>query len=106
MNMNLLIAALALVGLAGCASQAPAPAGMATGKFVQYACADGKTFSARAAEDGTTVRVRALHGSAELDRKAGGIYEGEGYTLVTQGADAVSLLHDGKAHGKQCKPAA
>lgn len=82
------------------------PAGMQSGKFVTFACEGGKTFSARAADDGSTVRVRAHHGSAELERKAGGVYEGEGYKLSTQEAGGISLMHDGKPQGKGCKAAA
>jgi hypothetical protein len=52
------------------------------------------------------VRMRAHQGSAELDRKADGVYEGDGYKLVTQGSDGVSLLHDGKTQGKNCKATA
>jgi hypothetical protein len=103
--MKLLLASLALAGLAGCAAQST-PAGMASGKFVSFACADGKTFSARAAERGASVRVRAHHGSAELDRKADGVYEGDGYKLVTQGPDGVTLMHQGKQQGRNCKAAA
>lgn len=103
--MKLVIASFALAVLAGCAT-ATAPAGMSAGKFVSFACAEGKTFSARAAEGGESVRVRSLHGSAELDRKGDGVYEGDGYKLVTQGADAITLLHEGKPQGKNCKAAA
>jgi len=105
MDMKLVLASLAVAVLAGCATQS-APAGMAPGKFVSFACADGKTFSARATQDGASVRVRAHHGSAELDRKGDGVYEGDGYKLVTQGSDGVSLVHDGKTQGKNCKAAA
>jgi hypothetical protein len=104
-DMKLVLASLAVAALAGCATQS-APDGMAPGKFVSFACADGKTFSARAAEGGASVRVRAHHGSAELDRKSDGVYEGDGYKLVTQGADGVTLMHDGKPQGKNCKAAA
>ncbi|NPC54436.1 hypothetical protein [Caenimonas soli] len=99
------LASLAVAALAGCATQS-APTGMAPGKFVSFACADGKTFSARAAEGGDSVRVRAHQGSAELDRKGDGVYEGDGYKLVTQGAEGVSLTHEGKPQGKNCKVAA
>lgn len=98
------LASSALV-LAGCAST-QVPAGMQPGKFVTFACADSKSFSVRAADGGDSVRVRAHHGSAELDRKADGVYEGDGYKLVTQGAEGVSLSHDGKSQGKSCKAAA
>lgn len=101
--MKLHFAYIALAGLAGCATPST-PVGMAAGKFVNFTCADGKTFSARAAEDGATVRVRAHHGSAELDRKADGIYEGDGYQLTATGPEAVSLIHAGQLQGKSCKP--
>lgn len=102
--MKLVLASLAVAALAGCATQST-PAGMAAGKFVSFACADGKSFSARAAEGGDSVRVRAHHGSAELDRKGDGVYEGDGYKLVTQGSEGVTLLHDGKPQGRNCKAA-
>jgi hypothetical protein len=91
--------------LAGCATT-QVPVGMQPGKFVSFACADGKSFSVRAADGGQSVRVRAHHGSAELDRKGDGVYEGDGYKLVTHGAEAVSLSHDGKSQGKACKATA
>ena len=103
--MKLVLATFVLAGLAGCATPT-APAGMPAGKFISFACADGKTFSARAAEDGASVRVRAHHGSAELDRKADGVFEGDGYKLVTEGAQGLSLTHDGKTQGTNCKAAA
>jgi hypothetical protein len=96
---------LALSLLAACASNPAVPQGMAPGKFVSFSCEGGKVFSARAAEDSKSVRVRGLHGSAELDMKSDGVYEGDGYTLMTQGADAVTLMHSGKTEGKGCKPA-
>lgn len=103
--MKAFVALSALALLAGCASTS-VPAGMQSGKFVTFACEGGKTFSARAADDGATVRVRAHHGSAELERKADGVYEGEGYKLSTQEPGGVSLMHDGKPQGKGCKAAA
>lgn len=102
--MKLQVAALSLGVLAGCAATSPAPAGLPAGKFVTFACEGGKTFALRAAEGGETVRVRAHHGSAELDRKADGVYEGDGYRLETSGG--VSLLHGGKPQGQGCKPQA
>ena len=91
--------------LGGCASTPAMPQGMKTGKFVSFACEGGKTFSARAAEDGKSVRVRSLHGSAELDMKSDGVYEGDGYTLVTKGTGGASLMHAGQSQGDRCKPA-
>jgi hypothetical protein len=104
-EMKLLLASVAVAALAGCATQSM-PAGMPAGKFVSFNCADGKTFSARAAEGGASVRVRAHQGSAELDRKAGGVYEGDGYKLVTQESNGVTLTHMGKLQGTRCKAAA
>jgi hypothetical protein len=105
-TMKKIVPAFALALLAGCATTASVPAGMQPGKFVQFSCAGGKMFSARAAEGGATVRVRAHHGAAELDRKGDGVYEGEGYRLVvTAGSGAVSLMHGGKPEASQCKAA-
>lgn len=96
---------IAVTLLAGCASNPAVPAGMTAGKFVSFSCEGGKTFSARAAQDSKTVRVRGHHGSSELDMKSDGVYEGDGYTLMTKGAGAVSLMHSGKTEGRNCKPA-
>lgn len=104
--MKHLLAIPAGLLLAACASTAHVPAGLAEGRFVSMTCADGKTFSVRAAEGAASVRVRAMHGSAELDRKGDGLYEGDGYRLTFQGPDAVSLSHDGKVQGRACKVAA
>ena len=87
-----------------CASSPKPPEGMKVGQFVRFSC-EGSGFQARVAEDGKSVRVRALHGSAELDMKSEGIYEGEGYRLATAGSDAVSLMHNGRLQGKNCKAA-
>ncbi len=97
------VAALALLA-AGCASVPAPPDGMKAGQFVRFAC-DGAGFQARASEDGRTVRVRTLHGSAELDKKQDGVFEGEGFQLATSGPERISLTHHGKAQGKNCKPA-
>lgn len=104
--MKTIASALTLALLAGCATTGGVPAGMQAGKFVQYSCEGGKSFSARAAEGGSTVRVRGHHGAAELDRKADGVYEGDGYRLTTSGPEAVSLMHGGKAQAVRCKVAA
>ncbi len=97
------LAALACAAvLAACASTpVPAP-GMVAGKFVNFECQGGR-FSARAAEDGKTVRVRGLHGAAELEMNGEGVYEGDGYRLETKGPNGISLMHGGKPNGIQCK---
>ncbi len=99
----LVFAAFALVA-AGCASVAAPPEGMKAGQFVRLAC-DGTNFQARASEDGRSVRVRTLHGSAELDMKQEGVFAGEGFQLSTRGPERISLTHNGKVHGKNCRPA-
>lgn len=104
--MKMIVSAFALALLAGCATTSGVPAGMQPGKFVQFSCAGGKMFSARAAEGGASVRVRAHHGAAELDRKGDGVYEGEGYRLVVSPAEGASLMHGGKPEASQCKAAA
>ena len=92
---------LASALLGACATTTvPAP-GMVVGKFVNFECQGGR-FSARAAEDGKSVRVRGLHGAAELELKGNGVYEGDGYKLVTQSPTGVSLMHDGKPNGTKC----
>jgi hypothetical protein len=90
----------------GCASvDAPLPAGISAGRFVTMSCAENKQFQVRLSESGKTVRVRGHHGSAELDARSDGVFEGEGYRLRTRGEGAVSLEHDGKSQGKACKAA-
>ncbi len=96
-------ASVLVVALLGaCASSPTVPRGMVAGKFVDFQCEGGR-FSARAAEDGKTIRVRGLHGAAELDMKGDGVYEGDGYRLVTKDPNGVSLMHGGKANGTHCK---
>jgi len=100
-----LFSALGLAVLAGCASSPVVPTGMKAGEFVTFNCEGGKRFQARATAEGDTVRVR-YEGGYELDRKGDGVYEGDGWKLVTQGAGAPELLHNGKAVAKNCKAAA
>lgn len=88
--------------LAGCATGSKLPMGMKTGEFVTFTCEAGKTFQARAAADGSTVRVR-YEGGYELDNKGAGVYEAEGWKLVTQGPGAAELMHNGKSVQKNCK---
>ena len=90
--------------LAACATSSPLPIGMKAGQFVTFSCEGGKSFQARAAEDGSTVRVR-YEGGYELDNKGAGVYEAEGWKLVTQGAGAAELVHNGKTLLKSCKSA-
>ncbi len=96
------VAGLAILG--GCATTAPTPAGMKVGQFVTYKCDGGKQFQARLAEGGTSVRVR-YEGGYELDRKDAGVYEADGWKLMTHGPAGMELMHKGKPAAKNCKAA-
>lgn len=104
---TLTLAALCAATLAGCATPsattAAVPAGMKPGRFVEYACEGGKRMSARAAADGSTVRVR-FEGGYELDRKAAGVYEADGWRFASS-AGTAELSHGGKVVARGCKPA-
>lgn len=90
--------------LAGACATVSVPDGMKAGEFVRLSC-EGQSFQVRFADDGRSVRVRSLHGSAELDKKAEGVFEGEGFALSTVGGQRISLSHHGKLLGSRCKPA-
>lgn len=97
---------LALLVLAGCATTGPGagvPQGMKAGRFVDYACEGGKRLSARAAADGSSVRVR-FEGGYELDREQAGVYEADGWKFSNT-AGAVELAHNGKVVARGCKAA-
>lgn len=95
---------IAVALLAGCATGSSVPTGMKAGQFVTFNCDGGKAFQARAAADGSTVRVR-YEGGYELDNKGAGVYEADGWKLVTQGPGAAELMHNGKSVQKNCKAA-
>jgi hypothetical protein len=100
------ISALGLcsVLLAGCAATGPGlPSGVTPGRFVTLVCEGQQRFQLRFSDDGKTVRVRAHHGSAELDHKADGVFEGEGYILRSRGDAGMSLDHAGKSQGRNCQ---
>jgi hypothetical protein len=88
--------------IAACAGSPALPAG----KFVTFQCAENKSFQARMSDDGRTVRVRAHHGSAELDHQGQGRYAGEGYSLNLGAEGGVSLEHAGKNQARGCRAAA
>lgn len=92
-----------LAVMAGCASTAAVPQGMKAGQFVDFACEGGKRLSARAGVDGSTIRVR-FEGGWELDRKADGVYEADGWRFASSGG-ASALSHNGKVVASGCKPA-
>ncbi len=97
----IIAAATSLAVLGGCAATSSMPVGMKVGQFVTYKCDGGKQLQARLAEGGSSVRVR-YEGGYELDRKGGGVYEAEGWTLKTEGP-AVELMHNGKPAATNCK---
>ena len=92
-----------VLNLAGCATAPSIPAGMRSGQFVGFSCEGGKSIQARAAPDGSTVRIR-YEGGYELDNMGGGVYEGAGWRLITQGATAIEPHHSGKPVLRGCKP--
>lgn len=92
---------VAIALLAGCATVS-LPVGMKAGQFVTYKCEGGKTLQARAVADDSSVRVR-YEGGYELDNKGSGVYEADGWKLVTQGPSATEFMHNGKSVLKNCK---
>lgn len=102
MKLVFLSAALAAT-LVSCASAPPLPSGWTADKFLNLSCSGGKAFQARMAEDGKSVRVRAHPGSAELDAKGQGTFEGSGYKLTIAADGMASLDHEGKSQGKDCR---
>ena len=93
------IAAIAAVTIAGCATVG-AVGGLETGKLVRYDC-EGQDFSARLADDFSSVRLRTKEGSVNLDRADGEEFKGEGWVLKTQGG--LQLLHKDKVVANSCK---
>lgn len=102
---KVVLVSLAALLAAGCMSVGGSlwPAGMQGGQFSRMSCDGGKTIGIRPAEDGKSVRVRALHGSAELERKAAGHFAGEGYEFKLDGAQGASLMHNGKPEAQNCR---
>lgn len=99
-SLTLLIVATAVAG--GCATSNPIPAGMKAGQFAAYECDGGKRFQARAAVDGTSVRIR-YEGGYELDHVGKGVYEGSGWRLTAAGSGLAELQHNGKPLLTACK---
>jgi len=98
---------LPLVGAASLAlltaACATAPAGMQAGRFVDYACDKNARFSARLADDGKTVRVRSIHGSAELSDQGNGRFADADFVMTTGGERGISLEHNKKLIAENCK---
>ena len=70
-----------LVTLVACASTGSV-GGLETTSLVRYEC-EGKGFSARIAEDNSSVRLRTHEGSVNLDRGEADEFKGDGWTLKT-----------------------
>lgn len=91
-----------VLAAAGCASTSM-PGGLKAGEFVSFTCEGGKRYSARASADAKTVRLRH-EGGWELERKAEGVYEADGWRLSTGGSGGSEVVHNGKVVLKGCKP--
>lgn len=105
--MKLLTPVLAAAAslLAACASTPVAPAGLVAGSFVSLGCQGGKMLQVRYAADGRSVRVRALHGSTELEQRADGSFAADDYELTAL-PEGWLLKHKGKPEAQGCKPSA
>lgn len=97
----LAMSALALAA-SGCATQAPV-AGLNTATYTTFACEGGKSFGARMDQDLRSVRLRTHEGSVNVVAGGDGNFAGDGWTFATQGADGISLRHQGKVIGKNCR---
>jgi hypothetical protein len=89
----------AIVALAGCASLGPV-GGLETGRMVRYDC-EGRDFSARLADDFTSVRLRTHEGSVNLDRAGDDEFKADDWVLKTQ--PVVQLRHKDKVVAANCK---
>ena len=87
--------------LVACASTGSV-GGLETTSLVRYEC-EGKGFSARIAEDNSSVRLRTHEGSVNLDRSEADEFKGDGWTLKTQGG--LQLFHKDKVVASNCKKA-
>ena len=74
------------------------------GNFVNYACENAKSFSARFSAESATVRIRTMDGSAELSKGRGGLYRDEaGHWVLSLGADnRTELIYKGKTTHTLC----
>ena len=93
------IAIAALAALSGCTTIGPV-AGLESGSLARYDC-EGQGFSARIAEDFTSVRLRTHEGSVNLNRGEDDAFAGDGWKLTTRGG--MELAHKDKIVAKNCK---
>jgi hypothetical protein len=106
MTARLLLIAVPLTWVlltAACAFGPQLPAGVKAGEFTRMSCDAGRTFALRVAEDGKSVRVRTMHGAAELGLQADGAYAGDEFKLAMPPSAAATLWHKGKVGAEQCK---
>ncbi len=89
----------AVASLSGCTTIGPV-AGLESSSLVRYDC-EGQGFSARVAEDFTSVRVRTHEGSVNLNRGEDDAFAGDGWKLTTRGG--MELAHKDKIVAKNCK---
>ncbi len=103
-SLSRLIAATALVTLAGCATGGKSAAELRPGKFVTYTCEGNKTFQVRFDAEVGTARIRTHQGSAELSKGARGLYRDDDGMWVLSLVDGkgTELVHKGKAAYKNC----
>lgn len=91
--------------LAGCASSGgKSAAEMTPGKFVNYACDGGKSFSVRYDAENNTARIRTHEGSAELAKGGRGLYrDDEGKWILSLGdGKNTELVYMSNAKYKKC----
>ena len=100
---SLSLVACATNGVSAGTSPALAKAHLQVGKFVEFTCEGGR-FSARLADDQSTIRIRSINGSSELDRQANETWSADGFVLTLEGADGIVLSQNNKTIGKNCKP--
>lgn len=100
--LNIFITTALAVIIVGCASTGTV-GGLETASLVRYDC-EGKSFSARIAEDNSSVRLRTHEGSVNLDRGEADEFKGDGWVLKTQGG--LQLFHKDKVVASNCKKAA
>lgn len=98
------LAAIAASLLAGCATGGKSAAEISPGKFVNYACEGGKSFSVRYDAENDSARIRTHEGSAELSKSGRGLYrDDEGkWILSLEDGKNTELVYMSNAKYKKC----
>lgn len=94
---------LAVAAVTACATPAEQAAGLKAGVFVPLQCAGGKTFQARLAAEGDSVRVRTQHGSAELSSVGNGVFRDGDIELDARPESGMKLSFKGKPEAVDCR---